>query len=137
MATIDPPARLFTVDEANAILPDLLPVIAAMRDDAAALRGLRGPLAQLAERAESCGGIRPSRAESNVQSAASSHLQAVERAVAELTAIGVYVRNAERGLIDFPSQRNGEIVDLCWVYGEDSVQFWHPADEDYSARKPL
>lgn len=131
------PPRLFSVDEANAILPDLLPLVSTMREDASALRELQEPLRELAERATTAGGIRPTDAERDAHLSACRHEQSLDRVVDELAALGVHIKDPERGLLDFPSVRDGELVELCWIYGEDCVAFWHRLDEGFAGRRPI
>ena len=129
--------RLFSLDDANAILPDLLPLVATMREDAAALRELQEPLRELAERATLAGGIRPTNAERDAHLSACRHEQSLERVLEELAELGVRIKDPERGLLDFPSVRDGELVELCWIYGEDHVAFWHRLDEGFAGRRPV
>ena len=35
------------------------------------------------------------------------------------------MKDADRGLVDFPSLRDGEVVELCWLDGEPEVAHWH------------
>lgn len=49
----------------------------------------------------------------------------------------IEVRDPEQGLIDFPGERDGELVYLCWRLGEDRVAFWHPRDTGFAGRQPL
>lgn len=63
-----------------------------------------------------------------------SVLEALVRAIA---AAGAEVKDLRRGLVDFPAERAGEIVYLCYEYGEPDIQFWHPADTGYAGRRPL
>ena len=59
-------------------------------------------------------------------------------AAGELATAGVVVRDLDRGLVDFPSIRDGREVYLCWVETEeDEIGFWHDLDEGYPGRKPL
>ena len=58
-------------------------------------------------------------------------------AVDELQAIGVIVKDADSGLVDFPAERDGEPVLLCWQLGEPSVEFWHDHAEGFAGRKPV
>jgi hypothetical protein len=51
--------------------------------------------------------------------------------------MGVLVKDLETGLLDFPSERDGEIVFLCWRHGEPSVAHWHAVDAGFSGRQPL
>ena len=39
--------------------------------------------------------------------------------------------------MDFPADRGGETVLLCWKVGEEAVGYWHGLEEGYAGRKPL
>jgi hypothetical protein len=55
----------------------------------------------------------------------------------ELTALGVEFKDYVQGLVDFPAQRDGRTVYLCWCLGEPAVEFWHEVDAGYAGRQPL
>jgi len=57
--------------------------------------------------------------------------------VSELEDLGVRVRDIDSGLIDFPANRFGNTVYLCWRYGESEIEYWHGANEGFSGRKSL
>ena len=57
--------------------------------------------------------------------------------VSELEDLGVRVRDIDTGLIDFPANRFGNTVYLCWRYGESDIEFWHAENEGFSGRKML
>lgn len=63
--------------------------------------------------------------------------QDASRKVEELEDLGVEVKDLDYGLIDFPAERYGEDVLLCWQYGEPEVSYWHRPDECYNDRKAL
>ena len=54
-----------------------------------------------------------------------------------LRELGVVLRDLERGLVDFPSLRDGREVYLCWQEGEDEIAFWHEVDAGFAGRRPL
>ena len=56
---------------------------------------------------------------------------------AELESLGIQLKDRRIGLIDFPSELEGQAVLLCWQLGEPSVQFWHDVDSGYAGRQPL
>jgi hypothetical protein len=56
---------------------------------------------------------------------------------AELETLGIQLKDRRIGLIDFPSELDGQPVLLCWQLGEPSVQFWHDADSGFAGRQPL
>ena len=49
--------------------------------------------------------------------------------VEHLESLGIELRDLEQGLVDFPGERDGEPVWLCWVLAEPEVAHWHPIDE--------
>ena len=57
--------------------------------------------------------------------------------VAELAELDVELKDYERGLLDFPGERDGRRVYLCWQLGEPEVRFWHELDTGYLGRQPL
>ena len=61
----------------------------------------------------------------------------VDRFVRELTALGIELKDYETGLVDFPAERDGRPVYLCWRLGEEKVQFWHEIDAGFVGRRPL
>jgi hypothetical protein len=64
-------------------------------------------------------------------------LVALSRALNELDAVDVVVRDVDRGLVDFPALRDGEEVYLCWLVDEDEIRFWHAPDAGFAGRQPL
>jgi hypothetical protein len=58
--------------------------------------------------------------------------------MANLDSMGVQLKDLERGLIDFPSLRDGRVVLLCWQVGEgDELEWWHDVDAGFAGRTPL
>ncbi len=68
-----------------------------------------------------------------LNAAVSSYYKAIE----QLEASGVVIKDVEQGLLDFPSKRFNEEVWLCWKVGENEIKFWHAKDEGFMGRKPL
>jgi hypothetical protein len=58
-------------------------------------------------------------------------------ALSELESKEVLLRDPERGLVDFPSIRDGEEVYLCWLVDEDEVSWWHEHDTGFAGRQPI
>jgi uncharacterized protein DUF2203 len=62
----------------------------------------------------------------------------ISRALGELDAVEIVLRDVDRGLIDFPAMRDGVEVYLCWlVDDEESIGFWHQPDAGFAGRRPL
>ena len=61
----------------------------------------------------------------------------ISRAVGELDAVEILLRDVDRGLIDFPAMRDGAEVYLCWLVDEESIGFWHEPEAGFAGRRPL
>ena len=57
--------------------------------------------------------------------------------ISRLREIGVVLKDLDTGLLDFPHERDGRIVFLCWHPPEERVAFWHELDAGYAGRQPL
>ena len=61
----------------------------------------------------------------------------VDRLLKQIADRAIQVREVERGLVDFPSMREGRTVYLCWVWGESEIGYWHELDSGFAGRKPI
>jgi hypothetical protein len=61
----------------------------------------------------------------------------LNRALNELDAVDIVLRDVDRGLIDFPALRDGEEIYLCWLLDEDEIRFWHEPEAGFAGRQPL
>jgi hypothetical protein len=59
------------------------------------------------------------------------------QAVQDIEKHGCYFKGLELGLVDFPAQLGGEVVELCWQYGEKEIAFYHRLDAGFAGRQPL
>ena len=121
------PERTYTVEEANAMLPDLRTTLAAMRE-------ARLVVLASAER------VKGAVAGNGAGKPAGEHADALEllrRETERLSSLGIILRDVDSGLLDFPAERDGRPVFLCWQLGEDEVGHWHPEDTGFSGRRPL
>jgi hypothetical protein len=117
------------VDEANALLPSVKPVLRRLRDAKDELTDAEAHEV-LAEVAPGNGGGEPGR------QVGEAFLE-VRKLLATLQEAGLVVRDIDRGLIDFPAIRDGEEVYLCWELGEDAVDHWHDLESGYRGRRHL
>lgn len=124
--------KLFTVEEANALLPTAGRIAAAIRRAYARVASMREEAKRASEGAKEGGG---GMAGGSRYMAALTSL--AERA-GELDALGIQLKDYERGLIDFPHMRDGRVVLLCWQLGEgDSLEWWHEPEAGFAGREPL
>lgn len=64
-------------------------------------------------------------------------LREAQETAAEISEIGVQIKDLNQGLLDFPCLLEGETVLLCWKQGEREIGFWHTMEGGYAGRKPL
>ena len=124
--------KIFTVQEANALLPDVRKIVGKIQRAHRKLSHYREDAKKAAEAAERGGGGFPN----GVAYAAVLIELTVE--LSELETLGVQLKDFERGLVDFPSLRDGRVVLLCWQLGEgDELEWWHDVDAGFAGRTPL
>ncbi len=66
-----------------------------------------------------------------------SRVRALHRALDTLAGLGVQVKDLKQGLIDFPAQRDGRAVLLCWKVDESSLEWWHELEDGLAGRRPV
>lgn len=64
-------------------------------------------------------------------------MQEAKDTLAEFEAIGVQLKDLEKGLLDFPCIVDGKTVLLCWKLGEKEIAYWHTEEDGFAGRKPL
>lgn len=126
--------RVFTVDEARALLPELRRAFArihALMDEIQKKRLGQGGEVQFF----SANGHGP-----RVAGGDDGELLAdIQKAVGDIHAKGIQVKDLRRGLCDFPCQLfpDGDVVFLCWELSESDIGYWHRVDDNYAGRVRL
>ena len=129
--------RLFTLESANDLVPWLEERFDAMSPLRTELLERQETLLSLLRRRRSNG---HSSSEADIAAAESDVARLTHRlqdAVKEITDLGILVRDIGRGLVDFPSNRAGEVVYLCWQRGEARIDWWHPTNTGFNGRRRL
>jgi hypothetical protein len=130
-------SRFFTAEEANELLPQVRALVEGMvraRAKLATAENAQGTVARAV--GGNGGGLDPQELH-DTREAVDDLSEQVGRAISALGELGVIVKDAERGLVDFPSRRGDEIVLLCWQLGEERVEYWHTMDDGFAGRQPL
>lgn len=55
----------------------------------------------------------------------------------EFRAREIQIKDLTRGLIDFPSLREGREIFLCWERDEEDIEHWHDLESGFAGREPL
>lgn len=121
----------FTPQEASKLLPDIKPKIKALIERKKVIASVHSEL----ERLSLLGMRTPEVTEKSTL--LDTLVDQMTRKIAELEDLGVKVKDLDYGLVDFPADRYGDKVMLCWRFGESEVSYWHRLNEGFSNRKVL
>jgi len=122
--------KLFSLEEANALLPVVRSLFVQIDRERAVLKRLTSAAKRASDRATENGGIAQG---AKYADALTSFMVAVQ----EILNLGVEIKDFERGLCDFPHWRDGRVVYLCWQRGENRIEWWHDTDAGFAGRQPL
>ena len=120
--------RVYTIEEADALLPELRERLVRIREARQVM--LRHAKLVKERVAADGGGTHGGRDYWDAQSTLRAE---IERLAEE----NILLRDPESGLVDFPGEREGRRVWLCWRLGEERVGHWHELDIGFIGRKPL
>ena len=130
------PPRLFTLEEATALLPTL-------RDLVSEVQARKRDLDRLAEALESAidvsaGNGHASGADmASTRAATEEAARRLEALMGRIDELGCELKGIEEGLVDFRCEREGRVVYLCWRLGEERIAYWHDLDAGFGGRQPL
>ena len=134
MASSDHFSRLFTVDEANALLPTVRPLIERVLEN---IQGLKSKSAAIVREEQ----LDPEAADFMDRLRKNSEIvrlvAEVKDWVEQIHSYGCICKGVEQGLIDFPCMLGAEVVFLCWQVGEPTVSHWHRIEEGFAGRRSL
>lgn len=123
--------KLFTLDEANDLLAEVIPKLKKIKSLYEIVDTLR--------------------AEARAAAAASGHgggmvggttyvdtLYKIGKLTTEIFDMGIEIKDPTTGLVDFPSMRGDRVVYLCWKLGEESdIRWWHEIEAGFTGRRPI
>lgn len=126
--------RLFTVEQANRMLPLVRRIVRDIVDGHQAWQRAMQSYESAATwtRADS-----PVPHVTELENEVRRLAAEIEAYLSELRELGVDFKGFEQGLVDFPGERGGRPVCLCWKLDEDEVSFWHEVADGYAGRQPI
>jgi hypothetical protein len=122
-------SRHYTLEEARAPLPDVRQWLDGLDQGQQRLRTLDKKISELMDGGADIGG-QPVNQMAATLADCKDLLQQFRRRE-------IQIKDLDRGLLDFPSLRDGREVFLCWEKDEDDIQFWHDLESGYAGREPL
>jgi len=124
--------KIFTVEEANELIPSVRPKLETIKSHYAKIQSYREKAVAASSGAEhGGGGMKGGSQYANL-------LFELGQLTAELDGQGIQLKDYARGLIDFPYMHEGRVVLLCWQLGEgDKIEWWHDIEAGFRGRTPL
>lgn len=122
--------RVFTLHEARSLIPTLRRLLAHMTKSRDRLLDMRVEIDLARENARFGGG-------SPAGPLYLKFMLEFTEAIQEIQALGVQMKDFNKGLVDFPYEYEGRIVYLCWKPDEDEINWWHETDAGFAGRQPL
>ncbi len=129
--------KLYSVEEARAMLPRVIPVLEQVRDAFLHMRAFQASSAAEARGAMGDGGLAADPWATGGENLVELHSGQLRRGAAQLDHWGIDLKDPEKGLIDFYHERDGQIVCLCYMLGEPGIGFWHPRQGGFAGRRSL
>jgi hypothetical protein len=124
------PERVFSLSEANRLIPQLQSYLTTVQRKKAVLLHARQEVQKAAANAANGGGTAVGVHYVNSLQDISASLHAIHE-------LGVVVKDIDLGLCDFPHIRDGRVVYLCWKLGEKEIRWWHELTTGYKDRCPI
>ena len=129
--------RLFTVEEANAMLPLVRAIVTDLSQLSKDVVERRERLGNLTANREHRAADLYSDEVAEIEAELERDTQQLYGYVEELRQLGVEPKNGPEGLVDFPSLMDDRVVYLCWRLGEPEVMHWHDLDAGFAGRQSL
>jgi len=127
------PDRTYTIEEANALIPEVRAVLLQLAVEQARLDRAHG---EMHRRMEGNGDPAALEQAGRHEAEMAEIAEGMRSLEAHLEGMGVQLRDADMGLVDLPAERDGRRVWLCWRLADPRVEYWHGTDEGYASRRP-
>jgi hypothetical protein len=127
------PRRSYSIEEANALMPQVRAVLLQLAVEQRRMDNVHAEMhRRLAGNGDPASAAEAGRLERDTAGIA----EGMRTLVTLLEELGVQLRDVDMGLVDFPGERDGRPVWLCWRLSDPTVAFWHGIDEGYATRRP-
>ena len=124
------PERYFTLQEANAALDVIRPLVEEVQAIRKVVLARSPDLWPALERSAGNGGSR-------TLSRLAQEFERLDELVHAILDAGAEIKDLSVGLLDFPAWRADHAVYLCWKRGENEIEFWHEIQDGFAGRQPI
>ncbi len=124
------PPRIFSLEEANALLPEIEAILCRIAGKKESYDRLHDQILmqELICQSSKFSAMQTHTAEQKIDDDAKTLEEAwasLQKEVDEILSLGCIVRSMERGWIDFWGRHEGAQVYFCWKKGEKTIQYYH------------
>lgn len=126
--------KVFTVEEANALIPRMEVLVRSLQSEADTLRSR---VRDLARRHDSAIAGMPLGDLVDRYPELREHATRMAETAGEVESLGGVLKDIDLGLIDLPYEIDDDVVFLCWQSGERQIVAWHAIDSGFTDRRPL
>lgn len=125
----------YSVDQANRTLPLVSRIVG---DIVSLYPRWRERVSEIEIRAASARLDEPDPRAAQLEREAQEIAAEIDGCIREIRDLGIEYRlPLDAGLVDFPGERDGRRIYLCWRLGEQAVEHWHETDAGFAGRQPL
>lgn len=129
--------KVFTVEEANQLLPQLTELIHQIQEKQRALLAKEVEIDTLELLHPPLEEGKPSPEVAREMELYDGWVNEFYDLIDQVQELGCFLKDLEAGLVDFYTLHQGRVVYLCWKLGEERVGFWHEVGRGYAYRQPL
>jgi hypothetical protein len=131
--------RIFTIEEVDALIPELSHRVSAQLTLGAEIAGLARQLVR--ETGKPVASLEPHADDSEEGRALRNRMRdcvvRYEQGWRDIQSLGAVVKDTSKGLLDFYGRLDGRLVWLCWRFGEDRLGYYHELDTGFAGRRGL
>ncbi len=128
--------KLFSLDEANALLPQLEQIVEELRSTRQSIREAQQEVTNIERQARQNGHDRAGEF-TEARRRLSGLISRFDSRIKSINDLGCELKDLEIGLFDFRTSWQGRIVHLCWKVGEPEIGFWHELEDGFAGRRQL
>lgn len=126
--------KVFTVEEANALIPRMEILVRGLQIEA---DSLRERIRELARHHDSSITAMPLSDLVERYPELKANAARMAEMAGQVENLGCFLKDIDQGLVDFPYEIEDDVVFLCWQSGERQIIAWHTIESGFSDRRPL
>jgi hypothetical protein len=139
--TAEEAQKIWTLEAANAVLPQLRPIVKRQLELGAEIEERLDRLSRRIGRSISDGDLEVA-IDDDAELAAlkrelSERVESYDAGWRRAEALGAVLKDPRTGLFDFYGRIEGKLVWLCWRYDEPAIEHYHDLDAGFRGRVPL